>query len=78
MDEVTRKLRERRNTLWLPVFSLHGRRYRPRIRWTGYWCKPMQHAQDYGLGRKVWRMWLGPLVMTCLIDNGISEVWLLP
>ena len=77
LHELKSKLAEaaRRDTLWLPSFVFRGRRYRPRLVLARRWRKPMQQTQDYGLDRKVWRIWCGRLLMICLIDRGQDDVW---
>lgn len=77
LHELKRKVAEaqRRDTLWLPVFVLRGWRYRPKLVWCQRWRKPMQEKQDFGLDRRVWRIWCGPLLMVCLIDKGQDDVW---
>lgn len=85
--ELMERLRaaQRLRTLWLPRFRLRGRRYRPRIVWTGKWREPMRLIQNFGPepsrvatglaagDRVAARYWLGPFMLVCLVDDGEAQ-----
>lgn len=52
--------------LFLPAFTLGARRYRPRVRLCGG-LRLARRLDAYPEG-EVWRYWVGPLLVTVMVD----------